>query len=243
MTDMDMHDSMDAAPSCPSGQAETHTFHHFRQNQTAPVHQGGAHNNHRWQGEYGFAASGGPAEYFSNVHWRATPVQQGGPLHSFSAHAKHCEMGDREPEMQQEGEQSTRVLEARASPVPGSGMRDIEDLPCTSHAHKHFHLAPSPPPSGTSFDLLERAPTMPSSYLHQSSDEPLRDRTRRQVMQLNQWKTLLSRQPTDGLAFFWREQVASLEMLLHKQQKVGVKRGAEGWEEPRKIARANTIFY
>ena len=53
------------------------------------------------------------------------------------------------------------------------------------------------------------------------------ERTRRQLIQLSHWKTLLMKQPHDELAFFWREQVEALEALLHRQQRVGSKRPAD----------------
>lgn len=144
-----------------------------------------------------------------------------------------------EPAMLQEGEHY------RASPTMGmhGGMPCMEDLA----------RPPSPPPSGTTFDCdLERASTRPV-FLYQTSDDPMpgshdsrlsQDRTRRQVIQLNQWKTLLHRQPHDVLAFFWREQVDVLEGLLHRQQYVGMKRSAEEFDEPRKFSRkSNTALH
>lgn len=191
----------------------------------------------------GFAAYGGPlsGEYtsclphppgFTEDEHQAHGGGNFFGLHDF-LHGVRCEMDDLEPAMQQEGEHD------RASPAFGSGMpHSIEDLP----------RPPSPPPSGTTFDLdLERAPTMPSFPL-QNSEEPVAvaqisrpsdaDRTRRQAIQLSHWRSLLKAQPEDELAFFWREQCQKLEALLQSQQRAGSKRLAESFDAARKYVRS-----
>mmetsp|Transcript_7989 Transcript_7989/g.15715 ORF Transcript_7989/g.15715 Transcript_7989/m.15715 type:complete len:231 (-) Transcript_7989:69-761(-) len=79
----------------------------------------------------------------------------------------------------------------------------------------------SPPPAGTMDDL---------DYV-ESAANPQQDasrgqdfRVRRHVHQLAHWKAVLKAHPGDPLAFFWREQVRSLEAHLMGQQVVGSKR-------------------
>jgi len=221
MTDMDMEDSM------PDFQA---------------VSRQAAAAADRAREEHAFAASGGPSSGdttclphpgFTEDEYRA----HGGVrdvMYGF-AHSGRFETNDMEPAMQHEGEHS------RASPAFGGGMpHSIEDQP----------RPPSPPPSGTTFDLdLERAPTMPS-FSSQAFEEPMAvpqapfpaadpDRTRRQAIQLSHWRSLLRDQPHDGLAFFWREQCHKLESLMQSQQRAGSKRPAESYGDmAKKCARS-----
>ena len=191
--------------------------------------------------DHGFTAFGGPSSGdsttclphpgFTEDEYRTHGGERNG--RNGFVHSGRFEMNDLEPAMQQEGEHS------RASPTFGSGMpHSIEDLP----------RPPSPPPSGTTFDLdLERAPTMPSFPL-QNSEEPIAvtqsshasdtDRTRRQAIQLTHWRMLLKKQPQDELAFFWREQCQKLEALLQAHQRAGSKRQAESFDLARKCARS-----
>ena len=233
---MDVEETMELAPACPIGVAETlppvppvsHARQHFADSLFAASRR--ADDRCRGHAEEGFAVSGGPAsggmplpppgfseaEYLS-VH-RNHPLLAGGQPQPC---VHEWQMGDREPGMQQEGDQ-WRV----ASPCHGSSMPRIEDLP----------RPPSPPPSGTTYDAdLERAPTMPSCF-PPAADESMvadrcvdssRERSSRHLIQLSHWKTLLAKQPNDGLAFFWREQVKILEAHLLRQQRAGSKRSAE----------------
>ena len=230
---MDDEDSMEFAPACPKGVAETlppsppvlHHARHFQHSLFAATRRAG---DRCFGQDEGFAVSGGPAsggiphpppgfseaEYLP-VHTRLLPALSG------SAH--EWQMGDREPETHQDTDQWRA-----ASPSHGSSMPRMHDLP----------RPPSPPPSGTTFDAdLERAPNMPSFFTpgpaaDESRDahccaENSRERSSRHLIQLQHWKTLLSKQPNDGLAFFWREQVRILEAHLLRQQRAGSKRSAE----------------
>ena len=238
---MDDEDSMEFAPACPMGVAETlppsppvlHHARHFQHSLFAATRRAGI----RCLGQDEGFASGGPAsggmphpppgfseaEYLP-VHTRL--LSQGALAsqpRSLSGNAHEWQMGDREPEAHQDADQWRA-----ASPSHGSSMPRMHDLP----------RPPSPPPSGTTFDAdLERAPNMPSFFTPgPAADESMdahccaensRERSSRHLIQLQHWRTLLSKQPNDGLAFFWREQVKILEAHLLRQQRAGSKRSAE----------------
>mmetsp|Transcript_60193 Transcript_60193/g.141734 ORF Transcript_60193/g.141734 Transcript_60193/m.141734 type:complete len:244 (-) Transcript_60193:95-826(-) len=80
---------------------------------------------------------------------------------------------------------------------------------------------PSPPPAGTMDDLdyeEEAASAFEERFTGVDS------RVRRQIHQLEHWKGVLKAFPSDPLAFFWREQIATLEAHVMGQQSVGTKR-------------------